>query len=480
MAQFNYIIKKKHKNEKINIYRFYIFYMPKKFFKRAARAVGRAVGGAARVAMPVVKGVAMAKGRKFLGAVAPALHRAIDSKVDRLSNSIISKISGQGDYTTEIKDIVHNTLIRPTMDDNIPQFGHMKGGIRVTHREYIGDLKSSGAFKNTVYRINPALKETFPWLSQLATNFERYRFLGLCFEFKSGSSDALNSTNTALGYVVMASQYNSLSDAFVNKQQMENTQYCVSVKPSKSVIHPIECDPALQPAPVLYTRLASVGEPSKGDLRLYDWAQEEVAVVGMQADDVNLGELWVSYDVMLYLPVLSSGLALDALTAHYSLKDIIDDTTDIPKSIGVGFNPVVLFDNLGGTFTQSGNVAARFQFPKGSNGKYLINYRWEGIEGAQPDDSLVYLDVSNINNTQLLTCWASDTGPNNRMRYRAYRAATPTTNSLFEITFQCVVNILNPNLDAIIEFNIPTIASTLIKNPSYGDIVITQINGNYQ
>lgn len=74
--------------------------------------------------------------------------------------------------------------------------------IIITHREYIGDVITSGtagAFKTNTYYINPGLNKTFPWLSQIAQNFESYRMLGCAFEFKSMSSDALNSTNTALG-----------------------------------------------------------------------------------------------------------------------------------------------------------------------------------------------------------------------------------------------------------------------------------------
>jgi hypothetical protein len=39
----------------------------------------------------------------------------------------------------------------------------------------------------------------FPWLSNIAQNFESYKLRGLVFEFKSMSGDALTSTNTALG-----------------------------------------------------------------------------------------------------------------------------------------------------------------------------------------------------------------------------------------------------------------------------------------
>jgi len=478
--------KNKIKYSKNKISMVYYIMPIKRFFKRAAKGALRVAGSAARAALPVVANVAMAKKRMVMNKIAPALHNKIDSKLMSLSDTVLKKLSGSGAYTLGDSEIKHNTILRPTHDDNIPHFGMIKGGVRIQHREYIKDIYSSnvaGEFKNEVFRVNPALKETFPWLSALATNFERYRFTGLVFEFKSGSSDALNSINTALGYVVCASQYNSLADSFVNKQQMENTQYCVSVKPSNSVIHPIECDPQLQTSPVLYTRLASTGDISKGDLRLYDWCQEEIATVGMQGTNVNLGELWVSYDVILYLPVLSSGLALDALSAHYGLTNIINNDASLTQPVGDNIDPTVYFDSIGGKFYQGSSTSVvNYDFPAGTNGKYLINWNWGGtFSGALPVDATQYLSNLALTNCEILQVWSNGISPQNSTLSAGYRSATgDEVNNLYQINKMFVVNVINPNIIATIDFNIGSTVANTFKNPSFGDVVITQLNGNYQ
>lgn len=461
--------------------------MPRRLLRRLGRSIKKTAKSAYRnvvkPAMAVARPIAMAKLQKFAAPVRMVANQKIDSGLKRLSDMAISKISGMGDYQHSINSIKHNTIIRPTIDDNIPQFGNISGGVRVRHREYLGDLFSSGTFKNNVYRINPALKETFPWLSGLAVNFERYRFLGLCFEYKSGSSDALNSTNTALGYVVMASQYNSLATPFTNKQQMENTQFCVSTKPSMSVIHPIECDPSVTPNQPLYTRLSNVGPISAGDLRLYDHAQEEVAVVGMQQDDVNLGELWISYDVILYLPVLASGLALDAQTAHFGLNKMIGTTVIGATPYALGSDPqTVKFDNINGllnTDFTSGN--STYAFPLGTNGKYLISWSFGGINNVDvfPNDTIEYLTLGLVNNAELLTVWSNGLAPQNANRIRGYRA-DPSSKEMFFISYSAIVNIPSPNLQCVLGFSLATTAANVFQNPSYGDLVITQINGNYE
>lgn len=57
---------------------------------------------------------------------------------------------------------------------------------------------------------------------------------GMYLEYRTMSADALNSTNTALGQVIMSAQYNAGNPDFTNKQEMENYEGGVSVKPSQS------------------------------------------------------------------------------------------------------------------------------------------------------------------------------------------------------------------------------------------------------
>lgn len=224
-------------------------------------------------------------------------------------------ITGRGDYK-----VSRNSLI--SLSSDVPQFANVANArqTHVTHKEFIQDIISSstpGQFKLDVFPINPGLGKTFPWLSSLAINFEEYAMDGLVFEFKSTSSNALNSTNTALGTVIMATQYNSLNPNFVNKQQMENYEFACSANPSCSFLHPIECAKFLNPTDILYVREDESSVSSTSDKRLYDMGNFSIASVGLQGTSVNIGELWVTYSLRLLKPKL--GQATDVMD-HFILN----------------------------------------------------------------------------------------------------------------------------------------------------------------
>jgi len=227
--------------------------------------------------------------------------------------TLFGKITGMGAY-----HVKSNTLMNGTQ---IPMFGDGAGCV-MTHREFIGDVTGSVAFTNTPYFINPGNSALFPWLSLCAAQFEEYQLLGMIVEFKSTSAVALNSTNTALGTVILATDYDTYDFAFTSKQQMEAYQFSTSAAPSLSQIHPIECDPKKN---VLQNLFIRSGAPS-GDQRFYDVGVFQLATVGMQAASV-IGELWVSYQVKFMKPKLPTPLGQNLCCAHYksgSMPTVVD------------------------------------------------------------------------------------------------------------------------------------------------------------
>ena len=220
-----------------------------------------------------------------------------------------------------------------TNSKEVPQFSSTKMTNVVSHREYIGDVFTGGiqpddktapysspftignvqvagsgeVLGNGGFKINVGVKDTFPWLYNLARNYEQYRVHGMVFEFKSLSADALNSTNTALGSVIMATEYNAANPIFESKQQMENYEFAQSCKPSVSMMHAIECAPNLTSVSELYVRAGPI--PLYQDPRLYDLGTFQIATCGMQAAQINIGELWCTYLVELIKPKIPNLVA---------------------------------------------------------------------------------------------------------------------------------------------------------------------------
>ena len=249
------------------------------------------------------------------------VNKVTDRVIDKLG-SIFGNIVGSGEYKMAGFTPKYNTIL------NSNQVPDMHGGaysIRVKHREYIQDVVTSatpGQFDIQTFRIQPSDPKMYPWLAELcAGQFQKYRIHGQVLEFKSTSGESVASTNTALGTVVMSTNYDSLDPAFTTKQQMENTQYATSCKFSESMIHPIECSPEQTPLTELYlssdlldvvnynnvANTLSGGLNIAGDLRLYDLGKFYLATQGGQAASVNIGELWVSYDIELINTVQDVG-----------------------------------------------------------------------------------------------------------------------------------------------------------------------------
>jgi hypothetical protein len=243
---------------------------------------------------------------------------AIGGVLGKVGGGLLSKIFGHGDYDiSNVGHIKENALLNAAQ---APAFGSGRVAVKLKHREFLGDVISSataGAFSIKDYAINPGLVASFPWMSDVVgASFQQYRINGMTFEFRSMSSDALNSTNTALGSVVMATDYDSKDVTFASKQAMENTEYGVSCKPSMNMMHAIECQRNMTAVSELYIRAFAV--PSGADIRLYDLGRFSIATIGCQGTSVNLGELWVSYDIDVFKAIEQVPNYLSPC-AHYSL-----------------------------------------------------------------------------------------------------------------------------------------------------------------
>lgn len=217
----------------------------------------------------------------------------------------IGKALGFGDYKVRSNTLAEN--------GGPPAVVNSKHSNIIRHREYLGDVRGYQNFTVTKYPINPGQSVTFPWLAPIAAAYEQYRIRGMLFEFLSTASSTVATTNVAQGTVILATEYNSNLPTFATKMQMENHEYSTTTKPAVSAIHPIECARGLTPTTMLYVRTSSSGTTAAGmpatstyNPLSYDLGQFQIATVGLQADDVVIGELWCTYEVEFYKPTMVS------------------------------------------------------------------------------------------------------------------------------------------------------------------------------
>jgi len=282
----------------------------------------------------------------------------------------LSKWLGSGDYVVKQNSIVNRAK---TASGDIPMMHNTGQSVIVRHREFITDIFSGPTLSGTntafdvfrAYPLNPGLSTSFPWLSSIAKQYQEYSIKGMVYHYVPTSGASVASTNVALGSVMIATHYRSTAPAFTNKQFMLNEYYSNDARTSEPFCHPIECDPKENPYQVQYVRTNAV--PASEDPKTYDLGAVYVATVGCSAANVNLGELWCTYEVEFKKPI-PAGLTLpEALYAQWNITGITGT-----NPFGTAQTPTTASTTSG--FVFSTGPPNRLTFPQSTVGTFLFIY----------------------------------------------------------------------------------------------------------
>jgi len=265
----------------------------------------------------------------------------------------VSKWLGFGDYSVGTNSIVAKA------STNIPMMHKDGQTVTIRHREFIATVRSSTAFQvQQSFQLNPGNSDTFPWLSTIAASFQEYRFKGIVFHYIPTSGNAISGTSPSLGSVMMQTSYRSNDAAPSSKAELLNEYWSGEAVPSETFAHPIECDPEENPFNVQYVRTGNL--PSSDNQLFYDLGVTHLCTQGQLAANNTLGDLWVTYEVELKKPVVSSNV-----TTRYKYANL------------TAYTPT-FSDYFAGAVVTSGNISlARvsnntLQMPAGTRGSYVI------------------------------------------------------------------------------------------------------------
>lgn len=243
--------------------------------------------------------------------------------------------TGMGDYMPSSNDLISKSSM-----SIVPSFGSTDDdSIIVRRREYVSEIFGPDFVNNsttTVYPfvlqefpINPGLERTFPWLSQIAQNYDEYELLQCIFTFKSTTTESSNSDNGQVGTVIMVTNYNAAAPAFRDKATMQRYMGAISARLTESTLHGVECDPdKLSGSIGEYVRTNPV--VTGQDLKTYDHGKFQIAIANASAvyANVSIGELWVSYTVKLrkskFFTSLGFGITKDIFVSNDG------ETTEFP------------------------------------------------------------------------------------------------------------------------------------------------------
>ena len=171
--------------------------------------------------------------------------------------------------------------------------------VRVRHREFLQDISvTASTDARWQIAINPGL--SFPWLSGIARNFEKYRFHRLSFEYVTATATATT------GAIALAPEYDPDDvDYGLSKRQLYMFDGVVRGPLWNSLKLDFRC-----PRREFFMREHTLEDAS---LKWHDPGQLIVDVSDPSVSGV-VGELWVEYDVTLRIPEYEDNTTT---SAHY-------------------------------------------------------------------------------------------------------------------------------------------------------------------
>ncbi len=318
-------------------------------------------------------------GLKGIGkALKSAATREMDAQRSRAIARIEKGIQGSGFYRGEGEyrgrgsyEHKYNQLFPSQTSDvamHIAGANNETGNIIIRKREYLFDVFSPNTpanFTTNRFQANPGLGGLGLFVSQIASNYEKYRYKQLVFTYKPTVTDS--SSTGQMGSVLMAFNSNAGAADFVTKQQMAEYDGSMSVRVCDAATLGVECDPRKGADSWNFVRVGNV--PAGQDIKTYDYGTFTIATAGLSSAvfpaGTSLGEVWVDYTVELAGPKLYDGMG------YSNLVDVFYGTGPTAAyPVGVTCYKSSL-NSLGGRLTLTSDT--RYTFPDNFQGWVRIN-----------------------------------------------------------------------------------------------------------
>jgi hypothetical protein len=165
------------------------------------------------------------------------------------------------------------------------------------HREFLGNVVGQAAWTiSNTFALNPGIPASFPWLSNIAQNWETYRFsrLRYCYYTKVGSNIA--------GSVIISPDYDAADAAPASEIVATTYKGAEEDAAWKNICCVLSSASMYTMGPKKFVRVGALS--SNQDLKTYDVGNLFVSVVDFTGA-VAAGKLWVEYDVTFFTPQVS-------------------------------------------------------------------------------------------------------------------------------------------------------------------------------
>jgi hypothetical protein len=259
-------------------------------------------------------------------------------------------------------------------------------GLEISHTEFVNFIDANNSlFEKLVvigntysrnepfrYSINPGDGSTFPWLSGLATRFEKYEFLSLRLTYKPSCP-----TTTAGGMALVA-VYDPADAVPSHRNQLFNAESCVRA----AIFDKLTLD--LKRSHLKgerYVRATHHGLVDANELRTSDPGYMLACSMNVSTTDIQYGDLFVEYTVRLIGPKVGQ---IHAKSAFYEFQP----TSNHTGVVATGGHPFAPTPYNGAVLSQlqlpiedyahPGNTLKQTLYHDGTTGHLTTNYAGTG------------------------------------------------------------------------------------------------------
>lgn len=276
--------------------------------------------------------------------------------------------------------------------------------VPITHRESLGTIVStSTAF--TVLKslpVNPGQSASYPWLSQIAQQYETYKPVRVRYIYEPRCSSA------TAGTVCMVMNYDAAEPDFSSLVQAENYGGATVGNAWRACVFNMD-NKETKDYNLHYVRPNS--QPSGTDIKTYDLGNFQFIVSGVSAGEI--GELYVEYTYQFQKPRTPNPLGSNLVAAH--IRSGLGAATAAAPLTGAVLMP-------GGTFTPTFTAAGVITIP--SVGRYIANVLvWSSAISAPPNIAAGTATIAPLVNND-----------NYNQAYGFVLNTTGSVTSLFDVT----------------------------------------------
>jgi hypothetical protein len=185
----------------------------------------------------------------------------------------------------------YRSLAAPAATGNVfSAVGNGPTSVVITKKEFVANVQAvNGNYDVDEYPIQPGLPDLFPWLSNIASAWDKYRFLRLAFAYRNSCA------TSEAGRIIITYEPNSSAPTPASKllQLQAPVQSVITPWASGGVPVPRYYMDQGGSAGWYFTRNSTVSQ----SLGLFDVGKLQLATEGVSTN--ALGELWVEYSIML-------------------------------------------------------------------------------------------------------------------------------------------------------------------------------------